>query len=67
MRVFWHNGAVCAEPEGPIEAEAMLLLLRNVRYELPENYNEDGHGKPPENASGQGSGDDLWNAMGGSK
>jgi len=52
MRVRWYNGGLLIEPEGPIEAEAMLVLLQNMRYELPQGYNEDGRHTPSKDASG---------------
>ena len=52
MRVFWHNGALCAEPESPVESEALLLLARSLRYELPDGYDEDGRHEPKPDASG---------------
>ena len=45
MRVFWLNGGLMVEPENPVEAEAMLLLARNIRYELPVGHDEDGRGE----------------------
>jgi hypothetical protein len=51
MRVFWLNGGLMIEPETPVEAEAMLLLARNIRYDLPNGYDEDGRGTPAGDSS----------------
>ena len=53
MRARWLNGGLLLEPENPIECEAMLVLLRSIRYELPEGYDEDGgQSAPPPDATG---------------
>lgn len=42
MRLFWLNGCLCAEPETPVESEALLILARSCRYDLPDGHCEDG-------------------------
>ena len=36
MKVFWLNGGLHIEPESDVEAEALLVLTRAWRMELPE-------------------------------
>lgn len=35
MKVFWWQGGLHAEPESPVETEALLVLMENLRYERP--------------------------------
>lgn len=44
MIVRWSQGGVLIEPESPVETEALLILTRTLRIQIPE---EDDHPKPP--------------------
>ena len=35
MLVFWLQGGLHLEPENPVESEAMMLLLHDVKYIVP--------------------------------
>jgi len=49
MRIFWHQGGLQLQPDNEVEAEALLVLLDNVKYEGPPEY--DGPRTPIEQAS----------------
>jgi hypothetical protein len=40
MKVYWWQGGLHAEPESPIETEALLVLLENLRYERPPEIDD---------------------------
>ena len=42
MRVFWWQGGLQIQPETPVEAEAMLVLLDGFKYEPPPQTKDDG-------------------------
>lgn len=40
MRVFWWQGGIQVQPETPVEAEAMLVLLHGLKYEPPPDCSD---------------------------
>jgi hypothetical protein len=42
MRVFWWQGGLQIQPESPVEAEAMLVLLHGFKYEPPPQSGDGG-------------------------
>jgi hypothetical protein len=37
MRVFWSHGELRVQPESDVEAEALLVLLHDLKYEKPSD------------------------------
>lgn len=50
MRIFWLNGGLQLQPETDVEAEALLVLMANVKMEVPS---EDDTPKRVQPISGQ--------------
>lgn len=54
MKVTWWNGGLHIEPESQVEAEAMMLLLRSIKNEIPPE--DDAPKRPDATQAGESDG-----------
>jgi len=57
MRVYWWQGGLHAEPENPVETEALMVLLDGLRYERSPEIEDPRTANPTPQNLGEAQGD----------